>query len=127
MRRCCNNLPWIFALTAFAAIVVSTYDPEPTPPPSRITKENFDRIQLGMTQDEVEEILGPPGWHSSSTGYRNISIGGVRLRGDLEWIDDEGVIFIRMMPPNDGKPEEQPPRPWRVGYKSFRPSERARD
>ena len=27
---------------------------------SKITKENFDRIKLGMTQEEVQGILGPP-------------------------------------------------------------------
>ncbi len=27
---------------------------------SKITKENFDKIKLGMTQQEVEGILGPP-------------------------------------------------------------------
>ncbi len=27
---------------------------------SKINKANFDKIKLGMTQDEVEKILGPP-------------------------------------------------------------------
>lgn len=27
---------------------------------SKITKENFDKIKLGMTQAEVQAILGPP-------------------------------------------------------------------
>lgn len=27
---------------------------------SKITKENFDKIKLGMTQEEVQGILGPP-------------------------------------------------------------------
>ena len=27
---------------------------------SKITKENFDQIKLGMTQEEVQRILGPP-------------------------------------------------------------------
>ena len=123
MRWCCNNSPWILGLTALAAIVVSLL---PTPPTSRITRENCDRIQLGMTQDEVEEILGPEGWYNTN-GYRDICLSCVRLRGQLEWIGDEGVILVRMLPPHDGKPEEQPPRPWRVGGKSFRPSEHARD
>ena len=29
-------------------------------PGSKITKENFDQIKLGMTQEEVQRILGPP-------------------------------------------------------------------
>jgi hypothetical protein len=31
------------------------------PRPERITRENFKRIREGMTQAEVEAILGPPG------------------------------------------------------------------
>jgi hypothetical protein len=31
------------------------------PRPQRITRENFDRIQDGMSRAEVEAILGPPG------------------------------------------------------------------
>ena len=27
---------------------------------SKITKENFDQIKLGLTQEEVQRILGPP-------------------------------------------------------------------
>jgi hypothetical protein len=30
------------------------------PPPSRITRENFDRIVRGMSRAEVEAVLGPP-------------------------------------------------------------------
>jgi hypothetical protein len=29
--------------------------------PNRVTRENYDRIQIGMTRAEVEAILGPPG------------------------------------------------------------------
>ena len=31
------------------------------PPQSGVTKENFDRIQIGMTRAEVEQIFGIPG------------------------------------------------------------------
>jgi hypothetical protein len=37
-------------------------------PPSRITRENFDRIREGMTQAEVEAILGPPGDYRTRLG-----------------------------------------------------------
>ena len=29
--------------------------------PNRVTRENYDRIQIGVTRVEVEAILGPPG------------------------------------------------------------------
>ena len=28
--------------------------------PSKVTQENLDRVELGMTDDQVEAILGPP-------------------------------------------------------------------
>ena len=36
------------------------------PRPSRVTRENFERIKKGMSRAEVEAILGPPG--DSTTG-----------------------------------------------------------
>jgi hypothetical protein len=29
------------------------------PPPSRVTQENFDKVQDGMTLEQVEALLGP--------------------------------------------------------------------
>src|SRR5207244_1769666 len=34
-------------------------------PPSRINRENLDRIKKGMTEREVEKILGPYGRYST--------------------------------------------------------------
>lgn len=34
--------------------------PKPQPDPARITKENFDRLELGMSEEQVCDILGPP-------------------------------------------------------------------
>jgi hypothetical protein len=31
------------------------------PRPSRVTGENFDRIEKGMSRAEIEAVLGPPG------------------------------------------------------------------
>jgi hypothetical protein len=36
--------------------------------PNRITKENYDRIRLGMSCSEVEAILGPPGDYRTRLG-----------------------------------------------------------
>jgi hypothetical protein len=35
-------------------------------PPSRITRENYDRIRAGMTRAEIETILGPPGDYTTA-------------------------------------------------------------
>jgi hypothetical protein len=51
---------------ARADTTVTANKPEPPPPPkpqldpARITKENFDRLELGMSEAEVCDILGPP-------------------------------------------------------------------
>jgi hypothetical protein len=44
----------VFSLVA--AIILA-----PSPQPSRITRENFNRLKDGMSRAEVEAILGPPG------------------------------------------------------------------
>lgn len=41
---------------------------------SKITQENFDRIQTGMSQDEVTTILGKP-TESSSASFGSLSGG----------------------------------------------------
>jgi hypothetical protein len=50
------------------------------PPTPGITKENFDRIEVGMTRAEVEAILGGPanGWAPAW--------GNMRLEN--EWVDN---------------------------------------
>jgi hypothetical protein len=83
------------------------------PPPSAITKENGDRIQLGMTLQEVEAILaGPPRDETCGRviviydGSRNES--PVRCQwigadlavcvefenGQVSWIE-RGIVFLR--------------------------------
>jgi hypothetical protein len=46
-------------LLVFALVLYSSW-------PSSVTQENFDRIQVGMTEDEVKAILGPPGDHRNA-------------------------------------------------------------
>jgi len=41
---------------------------------SKITQENFDKIQVGMSQDEVTTILGKP-TESSSVSFGSLSGG----------------------------------------------------
>jgi len=51
--------PWRMALTIclIAAIGAALYFLRPTDP---VSEENFERIQIGMTEDDVEAILGRP-------------------------------------------------------------------
>src|SRR5258707_1119920 len=41
------------------------------PPPPAVTKENFDRIEVGMTRAQVEAIFGKPGTPDAWDGGRS--------------------------------------------------------
>jgi hypothetical protein len=60
MRR--RKLRWLLLLVGLA-VVVAVGAFALWPRKDRITRENFDRIQNGMSLAEVEAILGPPGDH----------------------------------------------------------------
>jgi hypothetical protein len=57
MRR--RKLWWVVAGLVVLLLAVGVFVAWPRP--NRITQENFDRIQQGMSRAEVEAILGPPG------------------------------------------------------------------
>jgi len=57
---------------------------------SKLTQENFDRIQDGMSEPEVAAILGKP-TESSSTSILNMS--GTASR----WADGDAVIVVRFV------------------------------
>jgi hypothetical protein len=59
MRR--RKLRWAVAGLAALLLVAGAFVFWPRAlPPSRITRENFHRIRVGMSRAEVEAILGPP-------------------------------------------------------------------
>jgi len=54
---------------------------------SKVTKENFDKIQVGQSVEEVKGILGEP-TNSSSAGAMGVS-------GEVhEWVDGEKKIVV---------------------------------
>lgn len=55
---------------------------------SSISQENFDKIQVGMSQDEVTAILGKP------TEASSVSFGALS-GGAWVWKEDETVITIQ--------------------------------
>jgi hypothetical protein len=69
MRR--RKPQWVGAGLVVALLTAGAFVAWPRP--DRITRENFDRIQLEMGQAEVEAILGPPGDYTT---------GPVRLPSD---------------------------------------------
>ncbi len=57
---------------------------------SKITKDNFDRIKLGMTQEEVQGILGPP---SEATGLEIPMFSGTMSK----WARGDTVISVQFV------------------------------
>src|ERR1700722_81031 len=52
---------WIIAIATIAACIgLAFVIPALRPWRPGVTKENFDRIEIGMTYDEAVAILGPP-------------------------------------------------------------------
>jgi hypothetical protein len=68
-------------------------------PKGGITRANYDKIRLGMTQDDVEALLGcPPGDYTDGRPVMGIdSYGGsVLMREGVmkEWWDELGIIQV---------------------------------
>lgn len=57
---------------------------------SKITQENFDKIKLGMTQAEVQQLLGPP---TEASGLEVAVFSGTHAK----WIQGDTVITIQFI------------------------------
>ena len=58
--------------------------------PSKISKGNFDQIKLGMTQEEVQGILGPP---SEATGLEIPVFSGTTSK----WAQGDTIITVQFV------------------------------
>ena len=72
-----------FRALAFAAVLLLAAC-------SKLTQENYEKIQNGMSEQEVAAILGKP-TESSSTALLNLTATASR------WADKDAVIVIRFM------------------------------
>src|SRR5262245_62049938 len=105
MRKC--RLLWLAGAAVLSLIVCAILLSAHRTGPG-VTRENFNRIQVGMTEAEVEEILGGP-----SGFYTNRPV-VVPMEGTMFrrwWIGDEGVLTIELTFDE----------PRRVGHKEFAP------
>lgn len=63
---------------------------------SRISPEYFQKIEEGMTQAQVEALLGgPPRWEVEAKRGRDEAIYHFTPRPAAEWWGSEGVIKVR--------------------------------
>lgn len=58
--------------------------------PAKVTKDNFDKIKLGMTQEEVQQILGPP---TEATGLEIPVFSGTMAK----WVYGDATISIQFI------------------------------
>jgi hypothetical protein len=94
-QLCLVTVAVLFVL-GFATVLLRAQHPRPG-----ITRENFDRIQKGMTRAEVEEILGgPPGTYTDRYKIIVLDIDDTSL-GRCWWVGDEGFLSIWL---TDDKP-----------------------
>lgn len=116
MRRRLKKLAILMAATGLVASCILGFSflvPVPLRP-SKVTQENLDRVELGMTDDQVEAILGPPGY--SHSGYYTVFEHGMMFRS--YWLGDEGYIIIEVSP---GDHRDIFAAPWKVCRKGFFP------
>jgi len=57
---------------------------------SKVNQSNFDRVQVGMTQAQVEQILGPP-TETSTMGLGTVS------GAASKWADKNSVITVQFL------------------------------
>lgn len=75
---------WRLLLVAFALVIAVPFVVQAMLPSGPgITKANYDRIQDGMTFDEVRAFLGGP------DSFTDPSIEGSARRGELLWVNDD--------------------------------------
>jgi len=73
-----------------------------TAPRHRITKESYDAIQIGMTEQEVEAVLGArAGVHTSRCDTGSYGIGrcgdpmlGKDIKAGKEWVTEAVSVYI---------------------------------
>jgi hypothetical protein len=93
LRRICFCGPLAFVL--LAGFLAASY-PRPAAKGSGITKANFDLIVEGMTQEEVEKILGcPPGVYTNGDAISSTSSGmAIQFNRHELWFGYGGAIFV---------------------------------
>jgi hypothetical protein len=88
----------IIAFGFLVALIVSGASVGFRSAPATITKENYDRIRLGMTRSEIEAILGPPGDYTTrptSDLWQYGMFFRLSLNESLIWRSDAGTLGIR--------------------------------
>lgn len=60
---------------------------------SRVTIDNYDKLEVGMHYDEVKQILGPPTKCSDVLVMRTCTWGDDRRYVSVSFVSDQVVVF----------------------------------
>lgn len=60
---------------------------------SKVTKENYDEIKVGMTYEQVTDILGKPDRNTETMGARSCLWGDKEKSITVQFLGDEVVVF----------------------------------
>jgi hypothetical protein len=95
-----RKLQWVAAAGLVALAGVAAFVPWPRPSrPFLATRQNYDRIRVGMTRAEIEASLGPPGDHTTGptrpTGRdHGVDGSGLVCASVAHWFTDDGWIAV---------------------------------
>jgi hypothetical protein len=87
MRK--RPLLWLTATGLAGFLVLVLLWPPPPRPGAGVTRENFDRICVGMTEAELTGVFGCPAGDYSRHGW---TVGGHGVR--RWWVTDEAIVTI---------------------------------
>lgn len=60
---------------------------------SKLTVENYDKLKVGMSYDEVKNILGAPERCSEMLGVKSCTWGDDKRHINVNFVGDQVVIF----------------------------------
>jgi hypothetical protein len=60
---------------------------------SKVTKENYDMLEIGMEYNKVTELLGDPKSCTESIGVKSCTWGNERKYIEMNFFGDKTVVF----------------------------------
>lgn len=81
MMKKISSLGFMFGLLALLAAC------------SKITQDNYDKLQTGMTYEQVQGVLGQPSSCSDVLGVKNCTWGDAKRHIDVSFLGDKALAF----------------------------------
>jgi len=60
---------------------------------SRLSVENYDKLKVGMTYEEVKQLLGPPALCNDLLGVKHCRWGDEQRHVDVNFIGGQVLVF----------------------------------